>query len=97
MKEYEIFAKKHNLIENPREKYNKFWLNYCDFLNIDTSKYITKEKLKRLCKTHKIKDKIDYYNRLYQGNEDKVPEDACEYYKVKNFYYFLEKNEELFL
>jgi len=95
MKEYEVYAKKHKLIENPREKYSKFWLNYCDFLNIDTSKYISKEKLKKYCKKNKIKDKLDYYNRLYQGNEDRVPEDPCEYYKVKEFKYFIEEEKEV--
>ena len=95
MKEYEVYAKKHKLIENPKEKYNKFWLNYCDFLNIDTSKYISKEKLKNLCKGNNVKDKLDYYNRLYQSNEDRVPEDPCEYYKVKEFKYFIEEETEV--
>jgi superfamily II DNA or RNA helicase len=97
MTEYEKYAKKHKLITNPKDKFNKFWINYCDFLNIDTTKYIKKKTLRMNCKNHNIKTINDYLDKLHCGNEDKIPEDPCDYYKVNSFEHFIENNEDLYI
>jgi len=95
MKEYEKYATKYKLVLNPKQLYNKYWSTYCDFLNIDTSKYIkTKEKLREICIKNNIANKNDYIERL---PNDRVPEDPCEYYKVNKFSYFVGEEEEMFI
>jgi hypothetical protein len=98
MNQYQKYAQKHNLVINPKEIYNKFWINYCDFLNVNTNKFIkTKEKLRKICKDNNINNKDDY-DTLFKLNYEKIPEDPCEYYKVKEFNYFISmEEEELFI
>jgi hypothetical protein len=96
MKIYQKYAKTKNLELNPKIKYNIFWLNYCDFLNIDSSCYYkTKESIKKICKKYNIITQKKY-SELVSNNFSKIPKDPCDYYNVKNFNYFINKEEEIF-
>ena len=85
--EYYKWAKKKNLEENPKIKYNKFWTNTFDFLGIDTSNYINKNKFKKICIKFDIKNvnDLEKINKIY----DVIPYDPCEYYGIKNFKDFM--------
>ena len=52
-------------IENADSHFYKFWVNWFDYLSIDTSKWI-KEKYEfiRYCKDNNIKSTTDYYNYI---------------------------------
>ena len=88
---YKTYANKNNLIENPKKVYNKYWTNYCDFLNIDTSNYVkTKNKIKDICNKKNIQT-LKEYNAYYLKHKTKIPYDPCEYYNVRDFSYFLKE------
>ena len=98
MKAYEKYAAKYKLILNPKQLYNKYWINYCEFLNIDTSKFIkTKEKIRELCKKNNIQNKQDFQDLVFEPYKTRIPEDPCEYYKVNKFSYFVGEEEEIFI
>lgn len=94
MSQYFNYASKHDLIKNPDEIYKNYWSNYCDFLNIDTSNYIkTKEKLKQFCFKKNVSSITDYCE-LFKNNDNIIPENPCDYFKVKNFDYFINNYQE---
>jgi hypothetical protein len=98
MKEYEKYAIKNKLVINPKQLYNKFWINYCDFLNINTSKFIiNKEKIRELCIKYDIRNKQQFQYSIFEPNKTKIPEDPCEYYKVNKFSYFVGEEEDAFI
>lgn len=97
MKAYEKYVTQHKLILNPKELYNKYWINYCDFLNIDTNKFIkNKDKIREICKKYNIQNKQDFQDLVFASNKTRIPEDPCEYYKVNKFSYFVGE-EEMFI
>jgi superfamily II DNA or RNA helicase len=80
--DYANFKDNHeNFIENPNEYFmNKgVWINWCDFLGYDTSKFIqTKQKWVNFCKEKEIKS-IEDYNRLALIYEE-LPIDPQDFY-----------------
>lgn len=95
MGEYYEYAVPRELELEPDVTYQKFWINYCDFLNIDTTNYPTsKEKLKKIFVKHNIENQDDY-KKLTETYD--LPYDPCEYYKVKKFTYFMAEEDELLL
>ncbi len=87
MNEYYKWSKKKNLEENPKLKYIKYWTNSYDFLSIDTSNYIEKNKFKKVCIKFNIKNinDLDKITKIYNN----IPYDPCEYYGIKNFKDFM--------
>lgn len=94
MDEYYKHAQRYELELEPKIKYQKYWINYCDFLNIDTSNYPkTKEKFKKTLIKYNVHN-VDDYNELIKKYD--LPHDPCEFYKVKKFNNFFEEVDELF-
>jgi superfamily II DNA or RNA helicase len=53
---YIKYAKKNSLCINPKDKYSKYWTNWYDFLNIDTTNYPqNKDEWKNTCIKYNIK------------------------------------------
>ena len=71
-----------NYIENPESYFIKkgVWINWCDFLNYDTSKFIkTKENWIKFCKEKNI-NSIESYNETTKIYEE-LPLDPEDYYR----------------
>ena len=71
-----------NYIENPESYFIKkgVWINWCDFLNYDTSKFIkTKENWIKFCKEKNI-NSIESYNEATKIYEE-LPIDPEDYYR----------------
>jgi predicted helicase len=71
-----------NYIENPESYFIKkgVWINWCDFLNYDTSKFIkTKENWIKFCKEKNI-NSIESYNETTKIYEE-LPIDPEDYYR----------------
>jgi len=81
-KDYLESREKHEYyIENPEMYFIKkgVWINWCDFLNYDTSKFIkTKEEWIKFCKEKNIKS-IENYNETIEIYEE-LPMDPEDYY-----------------
>ena len=92
--EYYKWTKKKNLEENPKIKYEKFWINSYDFLGIDTKKFVNKNKFTKICVKFDIK-KISDVEKLVKIY-DNIPYDPCEFYKIKNFKDFI-GGEEVYI
>jgi len=69
-------------IENPEMYFIKkgVWINWCDFLNYDTSKFIkTKEEWIKFCKEKNIKS-IENYNKAMEIYEE-LPKNPNDFYR----------------
>ena len=93
MNEYYKWSKKKNLEKNPEIKYIKYWSNSYDFLGIDTSNYISKNKFKKVCIKFDIKNAKDLEKFTKKYNN--LPYDPCEYYGIKNFRNFIDLKDIL--
>ena len=94
MDKYYKYAQSNELELEPKIKFQKYWINYCDFLNIDTSNYPkTKEKFKKTLIKYDVHN-VDDYNKLIETYD--LPHDPCEFYKVNKFTNFFDDVEELF-
>lgn len=91
MKEYIEWAKKYDYELEPQVKYSKLWINTYDFLSIDTSKYVDKNKFKKICLKFDITD-IKNLNKI-AGVYSNIPHDPCEFYRINNFDEFIIGNE----
>jgi superfamily II DNA or RNA helicase len=73
--EYKIYATKYKLEENPEIKYEKWWIGWYDFLNIDIANYPkTKEELINKCKINGI-NVINYHENVDKYILPKMPEE----------------------
>jgi predicted helicase len=70
-------------IKNPEEyfKLKGVWINWYDFMGIDTSKFIQdKNDWIKFCKENNVKSLMDY-NNLYKLNEILLPANPTDFYK----------------
>ena len=71
--------------ESPETKYEKWWINYYDFLGIDTSKYPkNKEELIKKCRILGIKEDADYCDLAEEYSLPTMPQDL--YTNFTNIY-----------
>ena len=87
--DYKEYATENNLELEPDKKYSQFgWINYYDFLNIDSSKYdfFDDEYMSNLCQEYKIISKPMYFKIAHKKD---LPLMATELLKmpVDNFFY----------
>jgi predicted helicase len=81
--EYINSKNKHSLfIDSPEEYFNSFgiWINWYDFLGVDTSKFIqSKEEWVKFCKEKNIKSIKEYNEKCEQYEE--LPKNPSDFYK----------------
>jgi superfamily II DNA or RNA helicase len=78
-------SKKGILLKKPEEYFGELWINWYDFLNIDTSEFIKdKQTWKKRCIELNIKDYSDYLKKTNKHKElPNMPEEF--YYGFTNF------------
>lgn len=82
--EYKKYALENKLEESPEIKYEKWWINYYDFLTIDISKYPnSKKELIKKCKLHAIKAD-NYYNYIDKYELPTMPEELYSDFGILN-------------
>ena len=91
--EYKKYAEKNKLVINPEQKFiNYGWINYYDFLGIDTSKYPkTLDELKNICKNHCLDNEDVFIAKCNTKNLPEMPEEI-----YRNFSSFYDMFNEIF-
>lgn len=92
MGDYYKWATRKNILDDPKIKYQKYWINSYDFLSIDTTHFINKSQFKQICIQHKI-TKISQIDKIIKKYNN-IPSDPCEFYNIKNFKHFINIEEQ---
>jgi superfamily II DNA or RNA helicase len=75
-KKYLKYANKYNKVKEPHKKYAKYWINYYDFLGIETSEFPKEiKKWLQVCHTKKIKNNEEYIKKWEENDLPEMPEE----------------------
>ena len=82
--EYKKYAEHHHFELNPETVYKNYgWINYYDFLNIDTELFPKSlEELKQKIKSHKIRTEREYNKKCLKYNLPSMPEEFYKTYRT---------------
>ena len=95
--EYKTRINEFNYINNPEIKYKNIWINWYDYLGIDTSIFLKKDEWRIKYKQLKVDNYNDYLYKVSSQNIKDMPLMPDELYNIKNIILEFSKNDVLIL